>query len=146
MSIYQNEAFSPRGARLSKIEAIAVTPTSAIIDLSTRTNIYAELLAGRLMLADADGADIYYAFNSENAGTINEANTTAGNATQCARIPAGALVPMRPYYHTLAKKNASGGAITVEGACRYLLVKTATGGVNATLRLSICSEQPSDEG
>jgi|SRR5882672_1376252 len=143
MSMYQNEAFSPRGARLSKIEAIAVTTTSAIIDLSTRTNIWADLQAGRMMLADADGADVYFAFNSENSGTIDQTAVTAGGATQCARIPAGALVPMRPYYHTLAKKNASGGTITSEGICRYLLVKAP---IVCTLRLSICSEQPSDEG
>lgn len=143
MSIYTNEAFSPRGARLGKIEAIAVTTSSAIIDLSARTNIWADLQAGRLLLADADGADVYYAFNSENSGTIDQTNTTAGNQTQCARIPAGALVPLRPYYHTLAKKNASLGAITVEGICRYLLVRAP---IACTLRLSICSEQPSDEG
>lgn len=135
-SIHFAEAFAPLGAALSKVEAIPVTTSSVIIDLSTRTNIYADLQAGRLMLADADGADVYFAFNSENSGSIDQTNTTAANATQCARVPAGALVPMRPPYHNQQEANQGGLSV---GMYRYLLVRA---NIACTLRLSIVSEAP----
>lgn len=141
--IVMQEAFNPLGARLGLIADIAVTATSAVIDLSTWPAFYAQLQAGRLMLADADGADVYYAFNSENSGTIAIAGATAagpGLATQCARVPAGALVPMRPPYHDQKDVNSSAGAITSAGICRYLLVIAS---VPCTLRLDIVSETTS---
>lgn len=139
-TLHQAEAFNPLGCALGKVEAIPVTTSSVIIDLSTRTNIYADLQAGRLMLADADGADVYYAFNSENSGSIDQTNTTAANQTQCGRIPAGMLVPMRVPYHN--QQEANQGSLTV-GMYRYLLVRA---NVACTLRLYVCSETPSKRG
>jgi hypothetical protein len=141
MSNWDNEWHGPVGARLGKVEAIAVTSVSAIIDLSLRTNIYADLQAGRMVLADADGAPVYYAFTSEATGTIDNTSTTAGSATACARI-SDVLPPqrLRPPILTQQEVNSSAGAFTNTGACRYLIVKTASTG--ATLRLSVCSEDP----
>lgn len=135
------QAFDPRGGLKAHVECIAVTSTSAIIDLSARTNIYADLSAGLLCLADADGADVYYLFSSENSGTVDNTNTTAANATQCVRIPQDTTVPFRPPFMTQADVNGSAGAITNVGMCKYLIVKTAA--APATLRLTIISNQPS---
>lgn len=137
----QDESYSPTGARVGKVECLAITSTSAVFDLSARTNIYSDLQAGRLCLADADGADVYYFFNSENGGTVDNTNTTAANATQCARIPTGALVEFRPPYYSLEEVNGSAGAITNQGMAKYLVAKTASG--TAILRLSIVSEKES---
>jgi hypothetical protein len=131
------EGLEPVGARLGDIEAIAVTTSSVIIDLSTRTNIYAEIDAGRLLMAQSSGVDVFYAFHSENSGSIDETNTTAGNQTQCDMIPAGARIPMRPPYLSQRDINSSGGTLTNTGKCRYLLVKAP---VATTLRLSLASE------
>lgn len=141
MSEYSYEWWGPVGARIGKVEAIAVTAVSAVIDLSLRTNIYAELQAGRMVMADADGGDVYYAFSSEPVATIDNTSTVAGSATACARI--AALLPpqrMRPPILTQSEVNSSAGALTNTGMCRYLVVKTAAG--TATLRLHICSEAP----
>lgn len=146
MSVVSDQAWSPVGARIRKIEAIAVTASSVVVDLSLRTNIYQDLLDGQLCLADADGNDIYYAFSSEAAAdTIDNTNTTAANATQCARIPAGALVEFRPPYISQKEVNSSAGALTNLAMCKYLLVKCAAG-LTATLRLSIVSEAPNKKG
>lgn len=142
MSVVSDEAWSPVGARLGKVECIAVTASSVVHDLSTRTNIWTELQNGRLVLADADGADVYYAFNAENAGSIDNTNTTAANQTQCARIPSGALVEFRPPYYSQAEINAPSSGLTNTGMSRYLIVKCAAG-LTATLRLSVASEAPS---
>lgn len=138
MSVLQQEAYGPLGALKSKVECLAITSASAIFDLSTRTNIYADLTAGRLCLADADGADVYYVFSSENSGTVDNTNTTAANATQCVRIPTGALVEFRPPKLTQQEVNSSAGALVTTGMCKYLIAKTASG--TATLRLAIVSE------
>lgn len=142
MSVVSDEAWSPVGARVGKVEAIPITATSTVFDLSARTNIYADLQAGRLCLADADGADVYYFFSSENSGTADPANVTAANATQCARIPTGALVEFRPPYYSQAEINAPSSGLTNIGMARYLVARTATGST-ATLRLHIASEAPS---
>lgn len=132
------EAFGPVGALKAKVECLAITSASTIFDLSTRTNIYADLCAGRLCLADADGADVYYVFSSENSGTVDNTNTTAANATQCARFPTGALCDFRPPVLTQAEVNSSGGTLTNTGMAKYLIAKTASG--TATLRLTIVAE------
>lgn len=141
MSVWQQEAYGPVGVQKSKVECLPITSASTIFDLSTRTNIYTALTEGRLCLADADGADVYYVFSSENSGTVDNTNTTAANATQCPRIPTGALVEFRPPIITQADANSSGGTITNVGMCKYLIAKTASG--TATLRLAIVSATPS---
>lgn len=133
------EGLNPVGARLKQIEAIPVTTASVIIDLSLRTNIWSALIAGRLVMVQAQ-ADVYYAFNSENGGSIDQTNVTAGNATQCALIPAGACLPFRPPYASQQDINSSAGAITLLGMCRFLLVR---GDVASTLRLYLGSEKNS---
>lgn len=142
MSIYQQEAFAPIGARLGKITVLPVDNGAGgdRFDISA-TEIWNDLIAGRLILADADGADIYYAWNSENSGTVDETATT-GAATQCGRVPAGALVPFRPFFHSIKSKNSSGGTVTSEGICKYLIVKCTV--ASAKLRLYVCSQAPSD--
>jgi hypothetical protein len=139
MSNWQAEAYGPVGARREKIECIAVSDAAAVIDLATRTNIYGDLQLGRLCMADADGNDVYYAFTSESTGAIDDTATTAGGATQCARIPTGVPRELRPPMQTQAEVNGSAGAITATGMCRYLAVKCASG-KSATLRLSIVTE------
>jgi hypothetical protein len=141
MSNWQTEAFGPLAPLRGKVEAIAVTATAQVLDLSTCTNIYADLQAGRLCMADADGNDIYFAFLSEATGAIDDTNTTRGAAEQCARLPTGCLVTFRPPIHTLKEQNSSGGAITSVGMCRYIALKCAAG-KSATLRLLIVSEAP----
>lgn len=131
------EGLEPVGARLKDIEALAVTTSSVIIDLSTRAAIWAELQAGRLMMVQSSGVDVFYAFHSENSGSIDETNTTAGNATQCDMVPAGARLPMRPPYVTQKEVNSSAGATTNLGLCQFLIVK---GPVATILRLSLASE------
>lgn len=141
MSAISDEAWSPVGARARKCEAIPITSASTVFDLSLRTNIYADLQAGRLVLADADGADVYYFFSSEAAAdTADPANTTAGNATQCARIPTGLLVEFRPPYFSQSEINSSSGGLTNVGMARYLVARTSAG--TATLRLSLAGESP----
>lgn len=135
------EGLEPVGARLRQIEAIAVTTSSVIIDLSTRTNLYAAAQSGRLLIFQSSGADIFYAFTSENSGSIDETNTTAGNATQCDMIPAGARIPIRPPYTPQYLINGSAGAIITAGMCRYLIVK---GLVATTLRVSLASQDRKD--
>jgi hypothetical protein len=134
------EFLNPIGARLGKVNAIPVTTASVVIDLSTYTNIWAALIAGRAVLVKAT-ADVYYAFNSENGGTIDQtASGTGSQATHCDVIPAGSCLPLKPPYVTQADVNGSAGAITNVGMCRYLLVK---GDVATILRVQVVSERPS---
>lgn len=137
------EGFCPVFAVLRGCEAIAVTTSSVVIDLSARTNIWTAMLRGHLITADADGADIYYAFTDANSGSIDQTNTTAGNATQCARIPAGALVPGRTVKFGLQDVNGTAGDFgqrTNAGRCQFLIVRA---GVASTLRLYVSSQAPS---
>lgn|SRR5262249_46788883 len=137
------EGLCPIGATLKGVEAIAVTTSSVIIDLSTRTNIWTAMQRGHLITADADGADVYYAFNDANSGSIDQTNTTAGNATQCGRIPAGALPPMRAAVFGPKDINGTGGDMgqrTNPGRCQYLIVRA---GIPCTLRLYVSSQAPS---
>lgn len=133
------EGLNPVGPRLGKIEAIPVTTASVIIDLQARTNIWSALQGGRLVLMGAQ-ADVYFAHNSENGGSIDQTSTAAGSATACAVITAGSILPLRPPYVTQADVNSSGGTITNVGMCRYLLVR---GDVASTLRVWVASEKPS---
>lgn len=140
MSIQQAEAFNPLGALQNKIAVVAVTTSSNPNDMSG-TNIWADVQAGRLLLADADGADVYYFWTSESAKTVDETATSGAN--QAMRIPAGALVPMRPPYITIGEKNSSAGAITNDGVCKFLVVKAP---IACKLRLAVVSETPSHRG
>lgn len=137
------EGLRPIGARLAKVEAIPVTTSSVIIDLQARTNIWNastdSASQGRLLMLQTS-ADVYYAFNSENSGSIDQTNTTPGNATQCDMIPAGARVPIRVPYTSQAQVNANASGITNLGMCRYLLVR---GDIASTLRISLASEASS---
>lgn len=133
------EGLEPVGARLKQIEAVAVTTSSVIIDLSTRTNIWTALQSGRLLMMQSSGTDVFYAFNTENSGSIDDTNTTAGNATQCDMVPAGARLPVRPPYIPQIQINQSAGTITNLGLCRYLIVKAP---IATVLRLSLASEDP----
>lgn len=137
------EGLTPIGAVLKGVEAIAVTTSSVIIDLSTRTNIWNAMLHGHLITADADGADVYYAFNDANSGSIDQTNTTAANATQCARFPTGALVPFRAAKFQQQDVNGAQGDFgqrTNVGRCQYLIVRA---GIACTLRLYVSSQAPS---
>ena len=126
MSGIFEESVDPKGARLGNIRAIAVTTSSAITDLSASTEIWNDILAGRMIRMRADGGDVYYAFNTANSGTVDQTNTTPGNATQCDIIPAGQFIDVRPPYAA----NALG---------QWLILK---GSVACTLRISVCSESP----
>lgn len=130
--------YSLVGAQLGKIEAIAVTNSSVAIDLSARTNIYADLQAGRVLVACPD-AVVWYAFSSESGGTIDNTSTAAHSATACAALEANVNTPLLVPMVDQQEVNSSAGALTVTGMCRYLIVKTAT---SAILRLWVATETP----
>lgn len=130
MSQLDLEAVNPIAAQLGKIRAIPVTTSSVIFDLSASTEVWTDVQGGRMLRLRADGNDVYYAFNFTNTGTIDETNTTQGNATQCAVIPAGD-------YEDVRVPRVEGPA---GGLCQYLLVK---GAAACTLRLSVTSADPS---
>lgn len=133
------EGLQPVGARLKQIEAIPVTTSSVIIDLQARTNIWGPLTGGRIVMVTAQ-ADVYYAFNSENAGSIDQTVTSAASVQACDLIPGGAKLPFRPPYASQQDINSSAGAITNLGMCRYLIVR---GDVASTLRFYVAGEKPS---
>lgn len=134
-------SLNPIGARLGKTAAVAVTTGSVVKDLQSLTNIWTALTKGQLVMVQTQ-ADVYYAFNSENGGTIDQTAADATNPSQqCALIPAGACLPFRPPYVSQTEINQSGGALTNLGMCRYLLVR---GDAASTMRLYIASEKPSD--
>lgn len=134
------ENLNPIGPRLGKVAGIPVTTSSVIIDLSTYTQVWAALNGGRGVMMIAT-ADVYYAFNSENSGSIDQTVSGPGSAaTTPSVIPAGAARPLKPPYTTQADINSSGGAITNIGQCRYMLVR---GDVASILRVEIASEKPS---
>ena len=131
MSQLDLEAVNPIAAQLGKIRAVAVTTTSTRHNLAvTGTEVWADVILGRMLRMYADGNDVYYAFNSADAGTVDETNTTAANATQCACIPAGDFRDVRPPY------------IKGTGLCSWLIVKVAASTAAAVLRLEISSEDP----
>jgi hypothetical protein len=128
MSQLDLEAVNPIGPLLGQIRAIAVTTSSARFDLSA----LAEFGTGgdemaRVFRFTANGGDVYIAFNTSNAGSIDETNTTAGNATQCDVIPDGQFRDFRMPY------------VNGTGLATWLLVK---GSVACKLRISKSSEDP----
>lgn len=140
MSNPELQQTSHTGAQLGKIEAIPVTATSVEHDLATRTNIYADLQAGRLLMVVADTNDVFYAFSSESGGTVDNTSTTAASTTACGRFVKDEPTPVIPPMVSQQQVNSSAGALTNTGLCRYLLVKTAS--ATATLRLWVATEPP----
>lgn len=113
------EYVSEKGPPISGISAMAVTSTTAGTDLSATTELGASIKKGKFITLIAD-ADVYFFFNTSNAGTVDETNTTAGNATRCFLLPA--KLPMR--------------VLVPQGGYHFIRYKTAT---TATLRAYISS-------
>jgi len=134
MSQLDLEAVNPIAPLMGKIRAIAVTTSSARHNLAA----LAEFGTGgddmaRVFRLRANGADVYYFFNNADAGTVDEANTTAGNANQCDVIPNGTFIDVR-----LPWVKIGGGATA--GLATWLLVK---GSAACVLRVTLSSEDPS---
>jgi hypothetical protein len=133
MSQLDLEAVNPIAPLLGKIRAIAVTTSSARFDIAAMTEFGSggDDLA-RVFRFEATGGDVYIAFNTSNAGSIDETNTTASNATQCAVVRDGTFKDYRLPYVRL------GGGVPA-GLATWILVK---GSVACTLRVSLSSEDP----
>lgn len=127
MSQLDLEAVNPIGPMLGKIRAVAVTTSSARHDLAALAEFGTGNELSRVLRLEANGGDVYYAFNTSDAGTVDEANTTAGNATQCAVIPDGQFRDIRVPY------------VRGTGLASWLLVK---GSAACVLRVSLSSENP----
>lgn len=108
--------------------AIAVTTTSTVQDLSGISAIG----RGHFITLQADGGDVYIAFNKVNGGTIDNTATGVGTGI-CQRIPSG-------QDRTYRLPNVDSPNDT---AYQYLLHKTSTG--TATLRISISSLSPNSD-
>ena len=133
MSQLDLEAVNPIAPLMGKIRAIAVTTSSARHNLAA----LAEFGTGgddmaRVFRLEADGADVYFFFNNADAGTVDQTNTTAGNANQCAVIPMGQFRDVR-----MPWVKAGAGATT--GIATWLVVK---GSAACTLRITLSSEDP----
>lgn len=134
------EAMTPIGALLKGTRAIAVTTASQNFDLSAISEFKGAAAApipaydemASIFRLRADGGDVYYAFYFDNSGTIDDTNTTQGNATQCDVIPAGQFIDVRIPWTRRLTTDGNGKL------CSFLYFKTKTG--TATLRVSVCSE------
>jgi hypothetical protein len=132
MSQLDLEAVNPIAPLLGKIRAFAVTTSSARFDISACTEFSSDDLA-RVFRFEANGGDVYWAINNSNAGTVDETNTTASNATQCAVIPNGTFKDVRLPWVKI------GGSATA-GLATWLIIK---GSAACTLRVSLSSENTS---
>lgn len=130
-----NEFVNPIAPRMNKIRAIAVTATSARHDMAVSTEVWTDVIAGRSLIMTADGGDVYFFFHNADAGTVDEANTTQGNANQCEVIHASMSRKVRPPF-------VPDGAGATVGLCQWLVVK---GSVACTLRISVDSEDPANK-
>lgn len=72
----------------NRIGVVAIGTGSAVFDLSTYLTAISR---GHYLTLQADGGDVYFAMNNVNGGTVDESNTTAGNATVCWKIPNGTV-------------------------------------------------------
>ena len=109
-----------KGPAINGIAAMAVTTTTAGTDLSLATQLGAGIKKGKFITLVADAA-VFFFFNTSDAGTVDETNTTAGNATRCFLLPAN--TPLR--------------VLVPSGGYHFIRYKTATG--TATLRAYISS-------
>jgi hypothetical protein len=92
-----------------RILAIEITDTSARVDLS---GLIPEIGNGHYLTAMADGADVYFAFNNADSGTVDDAATDDG-ATVCWKLPVDQPQHFRlvQNFHWLVAKTASGTAL-----------------------------------
>jgi len=132
MSQSELEASNPIAAQMSKVRAVAVTAASARHNMALSTEVWTDVIAGRRLRLTADGGDVYFFFNNADAGTVDEAMTTQGNANQCDVIFASSSIVVRPPFVKI-------GGANVAGVCAWLVVK---GSVACTLRISVASEDP----
>lgn len=132
MSQSELEASNPIVAQMSKIRAVAVTAASARHNMALSTEVWTDVIAGRRLRLTADGGDVYFFFNNADAGTVDEAMTTQGNANQADVIFASSSVIVRPHFVKI-------GAGATAGLAAWLVVK---GSVPCTLRISVVSEDP----
>lgn len=119
----QTQFYNLLGPILARTACIAVTATSAAVELSADVNVGPAFLDGQLLRLYADGADVYYGFavDGTTITAIDDASTgtTAG---RCQCIAKGTYVDV-----CMPWLNGS--------PCTFLYVKTATG-ATATLRIS----------
>ena len=125
------EELTPIAARLGKIRALPVTTSSVPFDLTTSTEIIADVNDGRFIRMQADGCDVYYAF-SDVTGAIDKTITAQANTLQCDVIPSGQYRDVRIPY-----KPTQGGAMGV--LCSWLMLQGSAAGF---LRISLSSESP----
>lgn len=119
--------------RLGKVAAQAVDATSRVYDLTALALGGATWRSGvkdfLYLTIQADGADIYYALDSVNTGTINDTAATAAGSP----MAFGTTAPV------VIKNGLSAEVRIARDVDRYLLLKTATG--TATARI-YASSQP----
>jgi len=84
----QDQFFDVAAPVFSRIACIAVTSTSGVVDLSSDAYVGPEFSVGSLLRFYADGSDVYVAFSTENASTIDE-TATGTSAGKCIPILAG---------------------------------------------------------
>ncbi len=125
------EELTPVAARLGKIRALLVTTASVAFDLTLSTEIISDINDGRFIRMQADGCDVYYAFDTIT-GTIDKTNTAQGNTLQCDVIPAGQYRDVKIPY-----KPSQAGAQGV--LCTWLMVQGSAAGF---CRISLSSESP----
>lgn len=81
------ESYSPTGPVLGRVAVIAVTTSSASVDLSADTAVGRDVVNGRYIRLIADGCNVYYAWGPDGTGSIDE--TATSGATRCGVIPDG---------------------------------------------------------
>lgn len=120
---HEVEAYDVVGPILTRTACIAVTSTSAAVDLSADAQIGPSFAGGQFIRLYADGADVYYGFSFDNT-TVTAIDDTATGVTagKCQCLAAGTWIDVcMPW---LAGQ-----------PCKYLYTKTKTG-LTATLRIS----------
>ena len=120
----QEQYFNLTPPVFGRIACIAVTSTSAATDLSADATAGKEFINGQMIRLYADGADVYFAFSTENASTIDD-TATGASAGKCGCIPAGTSQDFCCAWLNGAQ-------------CKYLYTKTKTG-LTATLRITTSS-------
>lgn len=108
MSDQEQQAAYIIGPHINKVSVLALTTTTAGLDLSAAAELGPDVDAGKYLTLRADGADVYYFMNSSNAGTADPAATSG--ADRCYLLPNGqteSFIP-RAGFHCVRARASTG--------------------------------------
>lgn len=81
MSDHVEQAAYIIGPHIGKISVMALTTTTAGLDLSATTELGPDVDKGKMVTFRADGGDVHFFLNDSNAGTADPSATSGNNRT-----------------------------------------------------------------